>query len=246
MRRTPPFPASRPGADGTTEDAETDDLVAVYAQAVRRARRGAARVASWMRILLLRMTQPGVRIGFDSFLGPRCVILCAPRGKLTIRGSVLVRDVHLEVEDGALLDLGADFVGPHCVLVARRQVVIGAGSLLAEMCVVRDQDHVVTPGIPGSAMVFAASPVTLGRDVWLGAKATVLRGVTVGDGAIVGAGAVVTSDVAAGARVAGVPAVPLRSSRAGGIAGEVAAGGDIDVPATAGRVPAPRPTPQAR
>ncbi|ONH30614.1 acyltransferase [Pseudofrankia asymbiotica] len=243
MRRTPLFPAARPGPDRTADDVGTTGLMAAYAHAVRRCLRGTARVASWTRIVLLRMTQPRVRIGFDSFLGPRCVIRCAPHGTMVIRGAVLARDVHLEAEDGALLDLGADFVGPYCVVVARRQVVIGAGSLLAEMCVVRDQDHVVAPGVPASAMRFAASPVVLGRDVWLGAKATVLRGVTVGDGAIVGAGAVVTSDVAAGARVGGVPAAPLRSSRAG----QVTDGGEIDVPASAARtgVPTPRPTPQA-
>jgi acetyltransferase-like isoleucine patch superfamily enzyme len=89
-------------------------------------------------------------------------------------------------------------------------------------------------------MVFAVTPVSLGRDVWLGAKATVLRGVTVGDGAIVGAGAVVTSDVAARARVGGVPAAPLRSARAGGAAD----GGAAGTPAAARPVvPMPSPAP---
>jgi acetyltransferase-like isoleucine patch superfamily enzyme len=48
--------------------------------------------------------------------------------------------------------------------------------------------------------------VRIGRDVWIGAHATVLDGVTIGDQAIVGAGAVVTKDVPARAIVAGVPA----------------------------------------
>ncbi|OAA26737.1 Hexapeptide repeat of succinyl-transferase [Frankia sp. EI5c] len=183
-----------------------------YARWVRRGQRGVAVAASWARIVLVRVTRPGVRVGFDSFIGPRCVIRCAPRGRMIIRGTVLTRDVHLEVADGALLDLGAHTLGPAAFVVARQRVVVGAGALLAEMSVVRDQDHVVAPGTPGAAMKFAAAPVTIGRDVWIGAKATVLRGVTIGDGAVVGAGAVVTSDVPPGARVGGVPAVPLRSS----------------------------------
>jgi acetyltransferase-like isoleucine patch superfamily enzyme len=42
--------------------------------------------------------------------------------------------------------------------------------------------------------------------VWIGSKAIVLKGVTIGDGAVVGAGAVVTSDVPARAIAIGVPA----------------------------------------
>jgi acetyltransferase-like isoleucine patch superfamily enzyme len=42
-------------------------------------------------------------------------------------------------------------------------------------------------------------------DVWIGAHAAVLPGVTVGRGAVVGAGAVVTADVAPGAIVTGIP-----------------------------------------
>lgn len=52
--------------------------------------------------------------------------------------------------------------------------------------------------------------VKIGNDVWLGANAIILPGVTIGDGAIIGAGAVVTKDVPPYAIVAGVPAKVLR------------------------------------
>lgn len=52
--------------------------------------------------------------------------------------------------------------------------------------------------------------VRLGSDVWVGARAVIFGGVTVGDGAIVAAGAVVTKDVPALAIVAGVPARVIR------------------------------------
>ena len=50
------------------------------------------------------------------------------------------------------------------------------------------------------------APVTIKDNVWIGAKATILSGVTIGTGAIVGAGAVVTKDVPENSIVAGVPA----------------------------------------
>ncbi|KAF0162845.1 MAG: transferase [Rhodocyclaceae bacterium] len=51
-----------------------------------------------------------------------------------------------------------------------------------------------------------ARPIRIGRDVWLGANAIILAGITIGDGAVVAAGAVVREDVPPYAVVAGVPA----------------------------------------
>lgn len=53
-------------------------------------------------------------------------------------------------------------------------------------------------------------PISIGHDVWIGADATVLDGITIGTGAIVAAGAVVTSDVRPYAIVAGIPAREIR------------------------------------
>ncbi|PXA03110.1 acyltransferase [Coraliomargarita sinensis] len=49
-------------------------------------------------------------------------------------------------------------------------------------------------------------PVSIGKGVWIGYRAMVAPGVTIGDGAIVAMGAVVTRDVPAGAIVGGNPA----------------------------------------
>jgi maltose O-acetyltransferase len=55
-----------------------------------------------------------------------------------------------------------------------------------------------------------ARPVVIGDGCWLGARSTILPGVTVGAGSIVAAGAVVTGDVAPNSLVAGVPARLVR------------------------------------
>ncbi|MET0292557.1 MAG: DapH/DapD/GlmU-related protein, partial [Steroidobacteraceae bacterium] len=51
-------------------------------------------------------------------------------------------------------------------------------------------------------------PIVIGRNVWIGAGALVLPGVTIGDDALIGAGSVVTRDVPAGTTVVGNPARP--------------------------------------
>lgn len=52
--------------------------------------------------------------------------------------------------------------------------------------------------------------VVIGNDVWIGTRAVILPGVTVGDGAIIAAGAVVTEAVMPYSIVAGVPARLVR------------------------------------
>jgi acetyltransferase-like isoleucine patch superfamily enzyme len=53
--------------------------------------------------------------------------------------------------------------------------------------------------------------IIVGNDVWIGARATILSGVTIGDGAIIAANALVTKDVSPYTIVGGVPAKPIRS-----------------------------------
>lgn len=71
------------------------------------------------------------------------------------------------------------------------------------------------PRLPGYAQIRRRTwrshpPTLIGNDVWVGAKAIVRAGVTVGDGAIIASGSVVTKNVAPYAIVGGVPAKLIR------------------------------------
>ena len=56
----------------------------------------------------------------------------------------------------------------------------------------------------------STNPVTIGDDIWIGANAVVLPGVTIGNHSVVAAGAVVTKDVPPHSLVAGVPAKVIK------------------------------------
>lgn len=74
---------------------------------------------------------------------------------------------------------------------------------------------VVTGGHDPDALIMNATynsaPVNIGNNVWLGARCTVLPGITIGDGAIIGAGSIVTKDVLPNTIVAGNPARFIRN-----------------------------------
>lgn len=57
---------------------------------------------------------------------------------------------------------------------------------------------------------FPYENVVVGNDVWIGERALIMGGVTIGNGAVVGAGAIVTRDVPPYAIVGGVPAKIIR------------------------------------
>ena len=64
--------------------------------------------------------------------------------------------------------------------------------------------------VPKSVGMFPPFHTDCGKNVWIGANATVLAGVTIGDGAVVAAGAVVNKDVESNTIVGGVPAKVIK------------------------------------
>jgi acetyltransferase-like isoleucine patch superfamily enzyme len=114
------------------------------------------------------------------------------------------------VSDEARIRLGAQsFVGAGCEFDVAELVEVGDRALLAPGCFVTDHHHGVAAGKRIVDQGCTSRAVRIGDDSWIGAKAIILAGVTIGEGAVVGAGAVVTRDVAPGTIVAGVPARQL-------------------------------------
>jgi acetyltransferase-like isoleucine patch superfamily enzyme len=112
---------------------------------------------------------------------------------------------------GGRIEIGDDVsINPYCVLYGHGGLTIGAGARIAAHTVIIPANHVFSdPDRPLRDQGYTARGVRIGADVWIGAGARILDGVTVGDRAVIGAGSVVTRDVAPGQVVGGVPARPL-------------------------------------
>lgn len=97
------------------------------------------------------------------------------------------------------------FLNFDCVVLDVARVTIGDGTEIGPGVHIYTADHPRDPEVRRSGLEYGR-PVHIGRNVWIGGKAIILPGVTIGDDALVGAGAVVTRDVPAGATVVGNPA----------------------------------------
>lgn len=111
----------------------------------------------------------------------------------------------------ARIIVGDDVGMSGCSVCAAEQVTIGNCCLFGANTLVTDSDfHPVEPeGRRYRRDNVRVSPVRIGDNVFVGAGAMILKGVTIGENAVIGAGSVVTSDVPADTIAAGVPARPV-------------------------------------
>lgn len=144
--------------------------------------------------------------------------------------SQFVRPEHVRIGarvmlfEGARIEAVGAAEGPQVVLGDRvsiqRDVHIGAclkveileGTVFGAGVYITDHDHDYRDpkkGYFGTGELLAA-PVRIGPKAWIGERAIVLKGVTIGEGAIVGAGALVNRDVPPYSIAVGVPARVVR------------------------------------
>jgi acetyltransferase-like isoleucine patch superfamily enzyme len=103
------------------------------------------------------------------------------------------------------------FIGRNTYLGAWKPISIGSDTLVGAYCYIISGNHrFVAADLPVRMQGYDGAPITIGRNVWLGAHVIVLPGVTIGDNAVVGAGSVVTASIPEAEIWAGVPARCIR------------------------------------
>jgi acetyltransferase-like isoleucine patch superfamily enzyme len=112
----------------------------------------------------------------------------------------------IAVHNNAKLQMGSGYINCNCEIRCFNSITIGENVAIAKEVIIRDSDsHKVSNSV-------VTAPVVIGNHVWIGTRAMILKGVTIGDGAVVAAGAVVTKDVPPHSVVAGVPAKVVKEN----------------------------------
>ncbi len=169
---------------------------------------GTRLVTERLRAHLLRLR--GVNSDRKCMVGPR-VRLDRPRTiqlgtRVTLEADVWIKSV----DDSATVRVGDySFLGRGVEMDVLELISIGAHALIAPNVFITDHNHNLARAQLIDQQGCTSRPVVIGDDVWLGAGAVVLPGVTIGRGAVIGAGAVVTGNVPEYEIWVGVPARPI-------------------------------------
>lgn len=153
-----------------------------------------------------------VTVGRGCSFGSGVMLRASDGGSITVGSRVsLGTNVQLIAQAGRIV-LGNDaHIGDGTIIVARTGIAIGDDALIAEYVVIRDQDH-DTRKRPIRISGFQTAPIHIGNDVWIGCKASVLRGATIGDGCVIGAHSLVRSQIPDGDLAVGIPARAIKKA----------------------------------
>ncbi|MPV67722.1 DapH/DapD/GlmU-related protein [Burkholderia sp. BE17] len=123
-------------------------------------------------------------------------------------GFVLIPPFH--ATGGAGMKIGRNvFVNQNCTFYDLGGLEIGDDVMIGPNVSLITSGHPVEPSRRRDFVI--AKPIAIERNVWIGAGATIIGGVTVGENSVVAAAAVVTRDVPSNTLVGGNPATVIRS-----------------------------------
>jgi len=175
---------------------------------IQRIQRRLSKSGAWEHLLGLWLRRKFQQAGLVVVCGWWPFPSVINRGHIAVENCAFFPGVRLECWEGASIRIGnGTYLNRNTEIVASKRISIGRDCKIGRDVMIMDTDQHPLPN--GDLQ---RAPVTIGDDVWIGARAIILKGVTIGDHAVVGAGSVVTRDIPSRALAAGAPARILRRS----------------------------------
>lgn len=144
-----------------------------------------------------------------------CILYIAEGGILELgHNCIFDRYVEIAVYPGAKLTIGDYcYFGHGSVVACAESITIGSETMVGDLVSIRDMNHYRVPGVAIRKTGIETLPIVIGKNCWLGSKATLVAGCGIADDVTVGANTVVTNHFKSGITIAGVPAKVITSRK---------------------------------
>jgi acetyltransferase-like isoleucine patch superfamily enzyme len=162
-----------------------------------------------VRIIVSPGSRSVLRVGSGALVGDDVQIVLEG-GQALIGKKVDIRRGSRLVVGGLLQLVGPNVLQAGCSIHCHERITIAPLAVLSEYLTVVDSVHHFTTPDEWVLDNVQTAPISIGYNVWVGAKATISRGVCIGEHSIVAANSLVTNDVPAGHLASGVPAKVVR------------------------------------
>ena len=144
-------------------------------------------------------------------IGENSSFLSKSNGKISIGNKSFFFD-NVEVQSRGDIKIGENVqVNNYSRIIALEKIVIGDNVTIAQFVSILDHDHDYTL-INGKLVLngYSTKPITIGNNVWIADKVTILKGVHIGDNVIIGANSLVNKDIPDNSVVGGIPVKILK------------------------------------
>jgi acetyltransferase-like isoleucine patch superfamily enzyme len=159
-----------------------------------------------------------LQLGYDAYPPRPGVLERGTRGALIwlMQGGTLETEGFVALAEGVQVNVGGTgtvrigdetYINANSCILCTDSIQIGARCAISWGVEILDFDGHRISGSNGET-----GPIWIGDDVWIGARAIVLKGVEIGEGAVVAAGSVVTRSIPPRSLAAGNPARVIREN----------------------------------
>lgn len=166
------------------------------------------KIMAFARFLIVRLFYWNkLKMQGNGLLGSGCGFFIPGDGRMEIKGRIILQDQVMLLAKGKMT-IGKNLqVNSYSRIVAHKEISIGDNVSIGRFVTILDHDHHYDINEEGNLKLdgYDTAPITIGNNIWLGDKCTVLKGVTIGDNVVAAAHTLIHKDVPPNSLIFGVP-----------------------------------------
>lgn len=161
---------------------------------------------------MIKLQYPTINIDWNTIVSDNATIKACNMSSISLKNVVISDNVKILATRGGRIEIRNSYIGFNTVITSINSIEIDSHCEIAEMVVIRDQNH--SFGEKGRLLKdqgYDHAPISIESNVWIGAKATILKGVIIGENSIVGAHSLINKSIPKNCVCVGIPGKLVKS-----------------------------------